>query len=281
MLAQDRIRRVITRAWSSLERRAYAWGIRPGGALRLPDFLGIGGQKAGTTWLHANLSCHPNLFLTAQKELHYFDWYYHTRLCEYARHFADAGTRVAGEITPAYQILPARRIRAIKALCPTLRLILLVRNPIDRAWSQARMGLAKFRGRRIEDIADDEFIAFFRSLASHRRGLYTEAIDRWSSIFGADRLLVLFHDDIRRNPEALLTRAFVHLGVSPDVDWSCFPTRDVIFQGIESALPDRFRPVLIELYGAEIDALGRRYPAAVAAWQGQVRTVDGTVAPAR
>ncbi len=274
---QDRLRRAAASAWAKLERRAYAWGVRPGGALRLPDFLGIGGQKTGTTWLHANLSCHPDLFLTAQKELHYFDWYYHTRLRDYARHFADAGDLVAGEITPSYQLLPPRRIRMIKSLCPALRMILLVRNPMDRAWSQARMGLAKNRGRRIDEIPDDEFVAFFRSRASHRRGLYTESIDRWSSIFGADRLLVLFHDDIRNNPESLLTRIFVHLGVSSDVDWSRFPTRDVIFQGIEAPLPERFRPVLSELYGAEIDALGRRYPAAVAAWQAREH---GTFAPA-
>ncbi len=264
---RNRVWRAAAFAVAETERRAYAWGVRPGGTLRLPDFLGIGGQKAGTTWLHANLSCHPDLFLATQKELHYFDWHLHTRLRDYARHFADAGDRVAGEITPAYQLLPVSRIRMIKALCPALRLILILRNPIERAWSQAKMGLAANKGRQIDDISDDEFVTFFRSRPSFGRGQYTEAIDRWRSIFGDDRLLVLFHDEIRSNPEALLTRAFVHLGVTPDIDWTRFQTRDVVFQGIETPLPDRFRSALRELYAAEIDALARRYGEPATAWR--------------
>lgn len=260
------IRHAAAHAFANAERWAYAWGIRPCGTLRLPDFLGIGSQKAGTTWLHANLSCHPDLFLTAQKELHYFDWSYHTRLVNYARHFAEAGNRVAGEITPGYQLLPANRVRMIKSLCPALRLLFIVRNPIDRAWSQAKMGLGVKRGRSLETVSDDEFIAFFRSKPSVGRGSYTEAIDRWSGIFGAQRLLVFFHDEIARAPEALLRRAFVHLGVTPDVDWTRFPMREVIFRGIELPLPDRFRPILNEIYGAEVEAMARRYPTAVATW---------------
>lgn len=248
------------------ERWAYAYGIRPGGTLRLPDFLGVGGQKAGTTWLHANLACHPDLFLTSPKELHYFDRGYRTRLREYARFFASAGDKVAGEITPAYQLLPAARIRMIRALCPTLKLILLVRNPIDRAWSQAKMALAANRGRSVAEVPDAEFVAFFRSRQSLRRGSYAEAIDRWSSEFGTERVLVLFSDDIEANPEGLLTRAFGHLGVPAAVDWTRYPVREVVFGGLEAPLPGRFRGLLTDLYAAEIDTLAARYGDPAASW---------------
>ena len=67
----------------------------------LPHFLGIGAQKAGTTWLAENLRCHPEVFLPERKELHWLDHKFERPLSDWAAHFADAGERKRGEITPA------------------------------------------------------------------------------------------------------------------------------------------------------------------------------------
>lgn len=265
--ARDRVQRYVSFLIADAERRAYARGFRPGGDLCLPDFLGIGAQKAGTTWLHANLSRHPDLFLAEPKEVHYFNKSYHRRLAHYARHFEPGRGKVVGEITPAYQLLSPRRIRLIRGICPDLRLIFLMRNPIDRAWSHAMMDLVKTRGRRVEEVPDREFVDHFRSQPSLRRGTYSTAIDRWTTVFGDDRLLIRTYEDISNHPRKLLGDVFDHLGVARDVDWARFPIGEVVFEGLKHGIPERHFRLLSELYGGEIRVLADRFGDAVACWR--------------
>lgn len=137
------VREGLQRAYIKVEKTQYALGIRSTNGLCLPDFLGIGAQKAGTTWLHENLCHHPDLYLPEPKELHYFDWGFHRSLRHYSDIFKRGCNRVKGEITPGYSIIPVERMRFIRTIMPDVRLIFLMRNPIDRAWSQALMNLVK------------------------------------------------------------------------------------------------------------------------------------------
>ena len=252
------------------DKALYRVGFRSTSRLTLPDFLGIGGQKAGTTWLHANLACHPDLYLpTETKELHYFDtWWRRESVAEYAANFAAAGARVKGEVTPAYSILPASRIRAIRRLMPELKLVLLVRDPVERAWSHACMFL--LRGRGLEAVPESEFIAHFTSQASRGRGGYAGSIDRWTSIFPADRLLIGFYDELRVDPQGLLRRVFAHLGVREDVDWSAFPLYERILpvQQVDSAppMPERYEGFLVDLYRDELRRLAERLDGFATGW---------------
>ena len=136
---------------------------------RGPDFLVIGAQRAGTTWLHRVLRQHPALWLPPVKELHYFDrletkrtildpkerrrvgvkrllsldpwlvsYWFRARSDEwYARLFraAKANGLVAGEITPAYATLDETVLRRIKRMNDTIKLIFVMRDPVERAWS--------------------------------------------------------------------------------------------------------------------------------------------------
>src|SRR6478735_2243157 len=87
--------------------------ISPARRLPLPDFLGIGAQKAGSSWLRANLRRHPELYLPPS-ELHFFDQHPSRGLAEYSRHFGATEARVKGEITPAYSVLPEDRVQSIR-----------------------------------------------------------------------------------------------------------------------------------------------------------------------
>ncbi len=133
------------------------------------DFLGIGAQKGGTTWLYRQLLRHPQVAFPRGKELHYWnrrrlplpdEWV--QRLQPASRQTADGRPIRTGEITPAYAILPESRIGAIREVCPEIRLFMSLRNPIERAWSAALMRLAR-AGRRLEDTGDDWFLEEFRS----------------------------------------------------------------------------------------------------------------------
>ena len=113
--------------------------------VKLPDFLGIGAQKAGTTYLYSLLSEHPQVFLSSPKELHFFSLHYQKGLAWYQDQFKFAATdKCCGEITPYYMFHPLASKRIRKHL-PNVKLIVLLRDPVERALSQffhsRRLGL--------------------------------------------------------------------------------------------------------------------------------------------
>ncbi len=250
-----------------LDKWLYRSGLRSARGLTLPDFLGIGAQKAGTTWLHANLLPHSDVFLAETKELHYFDWNWYEPLASYAANFAGAGDRLKGEITPSYGGLTNHRIAFIRKIMPELKLIFLMRDPVDRAWSQAVMNLVKQTGRPASEVSDEEFMGHFRAARTIERGAYLDNIDRWLEHFPADRLFLGFFEDISERPRELLTEVFEFLGLSTELDWSSFPFAEVIHKGAGVELPERFEAILLEQYADDLEALERRFGAPAARWR--------------
>ena len=104
--------------------------------LKLPNFLGVGTQKGGTTTLHELLSNHSKVYVPPAKEIHYFDQEIQKSQNWYARHFESAKKdQKCGEITPYYLFHPEAPKR-IKTVVPNARLIVLLRDPVERAISQ-------------------------------------------------------------------------------------------------------------------------------------------------
>ena len=236
--------------------------------LRLPDFLGIGAQKAGTTWLHRNLQCHPDCYFPPGiKEIRFFDARFYWSLRKYSSFFEPAGERVTGEITPGYGALRRGRIRFVRRLMPRVRLVLILRNPIERAWSHAVMDLATTRGRRLEEVEEWEFLAHFRSSGARRQGSYAAMLERWLSVFPEEQLLVAFFEDIAERPRDLLSRVFRHIGVSEPADWERFPYDSQIHGGLPAALPDAYRESLREIYRGELEALAARLGGPARGWR--------------
>lgn len=99
-----------------------------------PSFLGIGAQRCSTTTLHMYLMLHHSVFVPDEKELHWFDGKTNYSVDEYEAYF-DERYHVRGEITPEYQF----HLPAIAARYPGIKVILVVRNPIDRFVSAARL----------------------------------------------------------------------------------------------------------------------------------------------
>lgn len=248
-----------------LERRLHETGLLGGPPLTFPDFLGIGAQKSGTTWLNSNLRAHPEIFL-ADEELHYFDWNWWTPLRRYSDVFAGRDAAVSGEITPSYSILPLHRIRVIHAVRPDLQLIFLMRNPIERAWSQARMNLVKLTDREYEDVSDAEFLDHFTQDRSIKRGDYLQILDNWLTVFPEDQLYVDVFERIADDPRGLLEDVFSFLGVSTDVQWDHFPYDEVIFSGPSREMPAHFRSFLEDLYAEDLERLYDRFGEPVRPW---------------
>ncbi len=247
---------------------------RAPGVGRGPDFLGIGAQKAGTTWLHECLRRHPEVYLPPEKELHYFDERQYRSFRSYASRFRPAGPRLRGEITPAYGILPAHRVALVHRLLPDLKLILLLRDPVQRSWSQALMELADLPGRSPESISVDEWIRFLGSPACRARSDYESMLARWTAHFGEDRMFVGFHDHVASRPRDLLSDIFDFLGVAPPADWSAYPTEARVQPaGVRGGryeprppMPSPGRDWLVSTWSGPIARLALRFPDPVSSW---------------
>ncbi len=201
---------------------------RPGGSpvrkrvlsRRMPRFLGIGATRAGTSWVAAQLSHHPQIRM-GRKEIHFFDRKLGApaasgsardqidRLRYLARFVpARGGGRIRGEFTPAYAVLEPEVIRRIAEWMPDVRLIFMMRDPIERAWSQARNGFPRWRGKALESVSRDELISYFESDPVRRRSDYAGCLRVWLEHFPPGQFFFGFLEEMREQPEDLIRDLF-------------------------------------------------------------------------
>jgi hypothetical protein len=146
----------------------------------VPHFIGIGAQKSATTWLDSALRRHPLICLPARrKEIHFFDANYWKGHHWYLWHFRGGEDKFRGEITPGYSILDEGVIERVKHMNPNLKIVLLMRNPIGRAWSMAVMDLLKWKEGSLTRQNIERVKRHFREEKSIRRGSYTHILERW------------------------------------------------------------------------------------------------------
>ncbi|MGO1120750.1 sulfotransferase [Rhodovibrionaceae bacterium A322] len=235
------------------------------------SFLGIGAQKAGTSWLFQQLRQHPQVAFPGGKEIHFWDQKKHKGLSWYREIFQrpDEGSNGLpirrGEITPAYAGLPEAVIAEMARHFPDLKLLYLLRNPIDRAWSSAEM--ARMRSElRSDEVSDQWYQDHFLSDGSRQRGDYLLNLQAWQQHFPKDQLLLLDYENIKRNPRQLLRRVARHLDIDPQaVDQ--LPQASLtqrVFKGSGKPLRPSLAPLLIELYRSDIQALAQHKDSAFA-----------------
>lgn len=184
-----------------------------------PAFLIVGAMRSGTTSLHHWLRHHPDVFMPAAKELHYFDVHYDRGPSWYHQHFAAAGPHhLVGEATPEYLFLPWARQRLSRDV-PESRLVVTLRNPVDRAWSHYSM--LKARGR--EDLGFEEALdaearrlrdpASWSRYGYVQKGHYAEQLEDLFTRHGRDKVLVLlFERDIVSRPTSTFERLCSFIG---------------------------------------------------------------------
>lgn len=178
--------------------------------MTLPDFIGIGVQKAGTTWLHALLKEHPRICMPKyRKEVHFFDKYYHRGRHWYESLFSHCGNKVKGEITPAY-IYEEGCPRRIYELMPEVKLVVLLRDPVLRAYSHYKYS-----------IEEEGFSGSFREFLTIRddaieRGFYFKQLRRYLNYYPLDQVKIVIFEDMIAHPLQQLSRVFEFLGVQTD-----------------------------------------------------------------
>lgn len=253
---------------------------------RFPDFMIVGPQRTGTTWLHAHLRFHPQIFLSEPKELYFFSSiktrdpkrFVSDQLSWYLRFFRDPAWRFAaktaiclwkhrelyrpivrGEATASYAALDADVIADIVALNPSLKVLLMIRNPIERAWSHAKKDLVRNRKRQFEDVSADEFRAFFSDAYQLRCSRYVEQYDTWSAHLKPDHLYVGIFDQIAVRPEEMLLDVMRFLGVRAERRYIDPNVRSPINPTEGARIPEQHRRFLQELFSDDLRQLQERF----------------------
>jgi hypothetical protein len=199
----------------------------------LPDFLVIGAQKAGTTALYAYLRWHPGIAGPSWKEVSFFDRHWWRGEAWYRGQFPlRAGERLVGEASPSYLFHPLAPERA-RSLVPGAKLVALLRDPVDRAYSQYQHEVALGREPlSFEDAlaAEDERLvgeverliadsrAFSRAWWDHTytaRGRYAEQLERWLEAFPSEQLLVVRTEELGERPAETYASILAFLGAEP------------------------------------------------------------------
>ncbi len=185
------------------------------------------------------------------------DWYLNL--------FPTQGFTAVGEITPAYAMLSAEDISRILHLAPKVKIIYLLRDPIDRAWSHIRYDSSDDSVRySLENI--DEIKAFIDSPRLTLRGDYLGTLIRWKSQVPSKQLFVGYYDDIQQRPMDFLVRLSNFLGIDPD----SFSLQDVnsnVMPSKKHNIPRDIERYLAEKYHKDLQELEKMLGGHVSLWR--------------
>ena len=196
------------------------------GIERKPDFFIVGAAKAGTSSLYGYLSQHRQIYMPDLKEPHFFsEWHPPTpapeNLGEYLSLFAGVSKEVqVGEASTSY-LCSLVAPQAIKQFRPDAKIVIVLRNPVDRAYSQYWNHVRD----RVEPLSFEEALkaepermarGWWCGYHYLRCGLYAEQVSRYLETFGANSVKVYLFEDLVKDAGSVCRNLFSFLGVDPD-----------------------------------------------------------------
>lgn len=228
--------------------------------MRKPDFLVIGAQRSGSSSFYHYLTQHPEVGAATKKELHYFDHRYYDETWEwYLSQFPDEEAQITGEATPYYLFHPHSPDR-VAADLPDVKLIAVLRNPVDRAyshWNRERIRDSEVldfpsainaehkRLKRPQRMMEQNPALFMPEHATYSylaRGRYYEQLERWFGVFDRERFLILRSEDFFQAPSVIMSEVLGWLGV--ESDWFDFDFSKKVESKKYEAMSDRTREQL-------------------------------------
>jgi hypothetical protein len=251
-----------------------------------PTFVGIGSMRCGSTWLYEVLKCHPDIQMSHCKEM---DFFFMPQMLEhdfgwYAAHFSPGNWSepkpVRGEISPRYQRLKAWQVNRIAALLPNLRIVLTMRHPIERAWSQMLYEFGRLRRQNVRNVS---LIDFLRQLERPRSKLssdYCRSIRIWTEAFGREALHIAFFEQLRDDPERYVNGVLRHIGATtpwaPPAEFAkkkILATKSLV--GHERDIPEVVQWYIADQLLGPTERLNDLLKGRVSSWVGEMRTIRG------
>lgn len=246
------------RRWAS-----HTWRRAGASRRQLPTFLIIGAQKGGTTSLHEYLGEHPLVSPPTTKEVHYFDHSYHRGDAWYRAHFRvpSRPDEISGESTPYYLFHP-RVPELVAGDLPGRKLIVILRDPIDRAFSHHNHELAlgyedlpfeqaiarepsRLEGEEERILDDPRYRSFSHQHHSYlARSRYAEQLERWFRHADRDQFLILSAEDLFQDPHSVLAETQRFLGLEADMPADVTPRNARTYAPIPEDVRERLRSEL-------------------------------------
>ena len=247
----------------------------------LPDFLGVGASRSGTTSLYDLLDRHPQVFMAKPKEIQYFSFFHpevthtgHPMTPEqYADLFADGGSaRARGEISPSYLWVPGAAER-IQQMLGQIRILILLRNPIERTYSDFQYSQRK--GRNL--LPFREFLQQAQSLLEKKqlivatshptailwKGFYARQVQTYLEMFGRERVFIRLYEEMTGDVPGFRSALTSFLGIDDDTS---LDLQRVNESGGESPMNDEDRELLRTIFRDDILRLGTLLDRDLGAW---------------
>jgi hypothetical protein len=263
---------------------------RGANSIQLPTFLGIGSMRCGSTWLYEALKCHPDIQLSKAKELDFFflpkmlkrdlHWY----VSRFQSGESELPKRVRGEISPLYARLKQWQVHRVAELLPNARIILTLRHPIDRVWSQAVYEFGFRRGEDVRRMSTQEFLRQVERPRSMLSSDYSRTIEIWSKAFGREALHIDFFNRIQEDPEAYLNDILRHLGLPTPWKVPAELVKTKVWATNSLVQHEREIPELVEWYIADrllepTQRLNHLLDGRASAWVNELRAIRGRIRP--
>jgi hypothetical protein len=227
----------------------------PGHVVAPPDFVGVGAQKAGTSWWYVMLLQHPDVHVPEanHKELHYFARFWDgsfrdEHVSRYHRFFPRPTGKLSGEWTPAYLAqfwVPPLLARA----APDAKVLVMLRDPVER-YRSALQHVAT-RGGHVDNTHAVEAFA---------RGLYGQQLSLLRASIPDDRLLALQYEQCVRDPQGQLDRTYEFVGLAPGFRPPALNRTINSARGRSQPLATETRAALVEGYRDDVEALTEAWP---------------------
>lgn len=172
-------------------------------------------MRTASTWTYQCLSLHPDVEFPAGKQIHFLDTHLDRGLAWYRSLFADTAGKFGGDITPAYATVGDAEVELFADAFGDLRVFFVVRDPIERAWSSARLSIKRDE---LDPAAldTDWYIRRLTRRSVQIRNAYATTYSRWKAHFG-DRFWLADFAGLAADPQGFLVALCTHIGIDPTV----------------------------------------------------------------
>ena len=252
------------------------------GRYPVPDFLIVGPQRTGSSWLRTHLCKHPQVIMPFKKEVFFFSHlakkghrrYRSNRLEPYCalfeipvhkrleraakaflKHRMVLPAPLRGEATASYATMEEHLIGNVFALNPAMRIVILVREPSDRAWSHAKKELVRDAGVGLEDVPFEAFASFYNRRSNIERGGYSTIIETWRRHAQPGAVHVGEFSELCSNPASFLGKVQGFLGIRKGVRYTGRGIDTVVNPTAKADLPREHRELLAGLFAEEVRRL--------------------------
>ena len=173
----------------------------------MPSIVGIGAQRSGTTWIYEMLKAHPEVCMSPEKEVNFFNYHYHKGIGWYQKFFDGCDqNKKTGEYSPTYlsdNQVPQRIYRTV----PDARLIISLRNPVDQIYSRYLYRVSRQRYDRTFADALKEDSSLIED------AFYYKHVKKFLACFDRDQILILIYEDLINDPRAFLQSVYRFLNI--------------------------------------------------------------------